>query len=106
MSKLSGGGITSNKLVNTNAPKREPVAFRASPGAVSRLGNMMGPGSDYKALQSQSGSYSNPIGPTPSVAGPGGGRVVMASGSQGRHGASVTGTPRPGASAKIFPGFD
>jgi hypothetical protein len=70
---VTGGGILGNKVVNTNAPKKEPVVYRASPGATSRLGSMVGVGTPYKALQTQGGAYSNPIGPTPSVAGAGGG---------------------------------
>jgi hypothetical protein len=101
----SGGGITSNKLVETRNPKVEPTVYRASPGATSRLGNMVGEGTPLKMLQTQGGAYSNPIGPTPSVAGPGGGRMVMKSGSQGTHGSTTSGTARPGADKEIFPGF-
>jgi hypothetical protein len=52
-----------------------------------------------------SSKATTPFGTTPSVAGPGGGRMVMKSGSQGQHGSAVSGTARPGANKPIFPGF-
>jgi hypothetical protein len=105
MAVKSGGGINSNKVSHVSAPKREPTVYRASPGATSRLGNMVGEGTPEKMLQTQGGAYSNPIGPTPSTPGPGGGRMVMKSGSQGTHGSTTSGTARPGANKAIFPGF-
>jgi hypothetical protein len=86
---LSGGGIESNKVVNTQNPKREPVPHGVSPGAVSRLGGMVGEGTPYKNLYSKQ-AYTTPYGATPSVPGPGGGRMVMRAGSQ-----SKTPAPRP-----------
>jgi hypothetical protein len=101
---LSGGGIESNKVVNTQNPKQEPRPHSVSVGATSRLGGMVGEGTPYKAIYNGQG-YTTPYGATPSVQGPGGGRMVMKSGSQGQHGAAVSGTARPGANKPIFPGF-
>jgi hypothetical protein len=84
--KITGGGYNSNKVVNTQNPKREPVVYGVSPGAVSRQGSMVGEGTPYKSLQTQGSAYSNPVVPQPSIAGPGGGRVVMRAGSQAHHG--------------------
>jgi hypothetical protein len=101
----SGGGINSNKVTHYRDPKREPVVYRASPGATSRLGSMVGVGTPFKALQTQ-GGYSNPIGPSDNMGqGPGANRVVMKSGSQGVHGPVTGGQARPGANRSIFPGF-
>jgi hypothetical protein len=85
MSRLSGGGYTSNKLVETNNPKREPINHAVSPGAVSRLGGLVGEGAKFKSLYQNYNPQktSNPIGPTDGMAqGPGANRTVMRSGSQ------------------------
>jgi hypothetical protein len=100
---VTGGGINMNKVTHVSSPKQEPRVNPVSVGAVSRIGGMMGVGSDHKNLYSSKAT--TPFGTTPSVPGPGGGRMVMRSGSQGQHGSAVSGTARPGASAKIFPGF-
>ena len=39
---VSGGGITSNKVVHSQAPKAEPKARAMSPGAVSQFGQSLG----------------------------------------------------------------
>jgi hypothetical protein len=70
-----------NKVSHTNAFKAEPKPHAVSAGAVSRLGAKVGPGTPEKAFYNQQ-AYTTPQGPTPSVAGPGGGREVMRSGSQ------------------------
>jgi hypothetical protein len=103
----SGGGIQGNKVVHVPQPKREPVTHPTDPGAVSRLGGAVGPGTPYKPLYYNNVSASTPVGPTNNLGqGPGAnGRMVMKSGSQGTHGSTTSGVARPGASAKIFPGF-
>jgi hypothetical protein len=89
----SGGGITSNKLVTTRAPKAEPRARAQSPSAVSKLGAMQGNHATGQGrnvnvpppkLDAGRG-YQPPSGPTDNVAavGVGGGRTVYRSGSQG-----------------------
>jgi hypothetical protein len=85
----SGGGINSNKVTHVNAPKAEPKVDRVSPGAVSRLGGMVGPGTPHKSLYQHS-TASTPYGATPgNDCRPGGnGRMVMKAGSQAT-------TPRP-----------
>jgi hypothetical protein len=102
---VTGGGYDGNKVSHVGAPKREPNVFRASPGAASRLGNMVGVGADFKALQTQ-GGYSNPVGPSDGMGqGPGANRVCLPRGTQGVHGASVSGVARPGADRPVLPGF-
>jgi hypothetical protein len=103
MPARSGGGINMNKVVHTNAPKQEPKVNPVSVGAVSRIGGMLGVGTPHKNLYSSKAT--TPFGTTPSVPGPGGGRMVMKSGTQGQHGSAVAGVARPGANKPIFPGF-
>jgi hypothetical protein len=79
---VTGGGILGNKVIETSAPKREPIVNVVSPGAVSRLGGMVGPGTPHKNIFSSTAT--TPYGATPSVAGPGGGRMIMPSGSQSK----------------------
>jgi hypothetical protein len=93
MTKLSGGGLTSNKLVQTKSYKAEPTNYKIDKQVVSTIGSAI---NFHQGPLQQPGAYSNPIGPSPSVAGPGGGRTVMRSGTQGVHGASVSGVARPG----------
>jgi hypothetical protein len=100
---VTGGGINSNKVTHVNAPKREPQVNPVSVGAVSRIGALVGEGTPHKNLYSSKAT--TPFGTTPSVPGPGGGRMVMRSGSQGQHGSAVSGTARPGANKPIWPGF-
>jgi hypothetical protein len=92
MPKISGGGYNSNKVSHVNAPKAEPKPHGVSMGAVSRLGAVVGEGTPHKAIYNQQ-AYTNPVGPTPSVCGPGGGRVVMKAGSQSAT-PKVTDAPR------------
>jgi hypothetical protein len=97
----SGGGA---RVSNTEFRKREPIPNKVSVGATSRIGGVVGPGSDFKPLYDGRG-YQSPVGPRPQVAGPGGGREVMRSGSQGTYGTPTAGISRPGSDAPIFPGF-
>jgi hypothetical protein len=83
MSKArSGGGITSNKLVQSRAPKAEPKAHAMSPGGVSRIGVHPSPLSRPEPIEAGRGFQ--PVGPTDNVAavGVGGGRTVHRTGSQ------------------------
>jgi hypothetical protein len=85
MTTRSGGGINSRVVSHTNAPKVEPRPHPVSPGAVSRLGTKVGPGTPNKPLYYNHISASTPVGPTNNTEnlGPGGcGRQVMRSGSQ------------------------
>jgi hypothetical protein len=79
---ISGGGIEGRQVTETRNPKREPLVHPVSMGAVSRLGAMVGDGTPHKNIYSSKAT--TPFGTTPSVAGPGGGRMVMPSGSQSR----------------------
>jgi hypothetical protein len=82
---LSGGGIESRQVVNTQNPKAHIQPRGVSVGAVSRLGGMMGEGSDKKPLYLNQQAYTNPVGTIPVVGAnckPGGGRTVMRAGSQ------------------------
>jgi hypothetical protein len=94
---LSGGGIESNKVVNTQNPKREPTPHGVSVGAVSRLGGMVGEGTPYKNLYNKQ-AYTTPLGTTPADCKPGGGRMIMPSGSQSKTPAA---RPMPAATRKF-----
>jgi hypothetical protein len=78
----SGGGIRMNKVVQTSNPKAEPHVDQIDPRRPSQIGL-----SHYlpKAPLYQHSTASTPIGATPSVAGPGGGRVVLERGTQAHH---------------------
>jgi hypothetical protein len=93
----SGGGLTMNKVSHVTAPKAEPRPHPVSLDAVSRIGSHVGVGSPPASLYNKI-KASTPIGPSDNVAavGVGGGRQVMRSGTQGVHGASVSGVERPG----------
>jgi hypothetical protein len=79
----SGGGINSKVVGNYLDRKTEPVTHVVSPGAVSRLGGMVGPGADHKPLYSST-KASTPYGATRNDDCRVGGnqRVVMKAGSQ------------------------
>jgi hypothetical protein len=94
----SGGGINMNKVVHTNAPKQEPKPHGVSVGAVSRMGGALGVGSDFKPLYSKQ-PFTTPLGTTPSVPGPGGGRMIMPSGSQSK---TPNPTPMSGPRRSLF----
>jgi hypothetical protein len=86
-----GGAYISDR----SAPKQEPVARAMSPAAASQLGTALGNHNtqDGKVLKGaavplQSGPGYEAKGPRPGVAGPGGGRAVMKSGSQALHGSN------------------
>jgi hypothetical protein len=117
MAKLSGGGITSNKLVREGVRGGSPNLTAYSPRGVSQLG--YSPGSVLSKTGSftsrnsavplsegqkrdfvpMGNSLTNNVGP----GGPGSGRDVMRSGSQGTHG-PVAG-PAPVRGRDIFGGF-
>jgi hypothetical protein len=81
---LSGGGIESRNVVNTQNPKQHVQPHGVSVGSVSRLGAVVGEGTPYKALYNQQ-AYTNPVGTMPVVGAncrPGGGRTVLRAGSQ------------------------
>jgi len=100
---VTGGGYDGKNVVHTSNPKGEPKVNPVSIGATSRIGTALGVGTIHKNLYSSKAT--TPFGTSPSVEGPGGGRMVMKSGSQGQHGSAVSGTARPGANKPIFPGF-
>src|SRR6266852_5869437 len=84
----SGGGITSNKLVQSKAPKAEPKPRAINPGYMATsLGGKVGTQKAITPMDAGSG-YKTPKGPTDNVAavGVGGGRTVHHCGSQGTHG--------------------
>lgn len=97
----SGGGITSNKLVRSKAPKMEPRSHAIDPGAVSRLGAHPSP-AQAKPLVSGRG-YSTPVGPSSNMGqGPGANRTVYRSGSQS---ATPAAKPMPTGSFDILREF-
>lgn len=59
----------------TNEGKREPISHSISPGAVSRLGTIVGPGTPFKSLQGDDGVLRAPMAS----------HELHLSGSQGKH---------------------
>jgi hypothetical protein len=108
MSKArSGGGITSNKLVSSRAPKPEPKAKAISPCAVSQIGNKQGNhATDKGTVRTRTeplvtGRGYQPVGPTRNMGqGPGANRTFHRSGSQ-----SSTPTARPMATGRDMLAF-
>jgi hypothetical protein len=114
----SGGGITSrnNKAVGV---RTGAVAKASSPAGVSQIGSAMGNHSSGPGSKTLRGGVVGMYGgPSPiSVVlgnqkaldigggGPGTGRTVMRSGTQGTQGPVNPGNPNPGAKKPIFPGF-
>jgi hypothetical protein len=87
MKVKSGGGLTSNKLKQSKAPKVEPKPRAVSPAAAAQLGAAV----QFKKpnLQQGKGYSQGPMGPTgvrgtfnSASQGPGSGRYVHPSGSQ------------------------
>jgi hypothetical protein len=102
---VTGGGASGNFIANTRAPKREPVNHPIDMQRPSMIG-LQHWQNDAKGSLYNSTKASTPYGATDNtLAGVAANRVVMKSGSQGQHGAAVSGTARPGADKKIFPGF-
>jgi hypothetical protein len=82
MPARSGGGINSKQTSHYTDAKREPVVHPVSPGAVSRLGGMVGQGTPHKNLYSSKAS--TPYGATPNndCRPSRNGRMIMKAGSQ------------------------
>jgi hypothetical protein len=96
--KLSGGGITSNKLKSVGVRTGPASTNKIDPRGVSQLGYstgslMTGPGgftSKNSAIPVHAGTapqveLGNKVAGNVKGGGPGAGRVVMRSGSQGQH---------------------
>ena len=98
---VSGGGISSNKLVTSKGGQKvEPKATRVEPEAAALIGRAV----DFKNQPAWTGSgpgyMPQPCGPTgvpgkynPAKAGPGSLRTVMPSGSQSLYGSTRAGEP-------------
>jgi hypothetical protein len=114
--KDSGGGLTSNKLVRPSV-KTGSAATGVRPGYPDLLGNMRGShvtdGRELPAkltpMQTVKPPISVPLGnevaTNVGAGGPGKGRVVMATGSQGQHGAAMSARPAPTGSDPLAPWF-
>jgi hypothetical protein len=100
MPARSGGGIRSKVVSETKAFKTEPTVHNIDPTRPSQIGMSV-----HYVKSDLYQSSTTPKGPNPPVAGVGGGRMILKSGSQGQHGSAVSGTARPGANKPIFPGF-
>jgi hypothetical protein len=84
----SGGGINSNKVVQSRGPKVEPVAHKVNPAAAGQLGAAV----QFKKPELEAGKGYQPgavpgigIGKAttrPDTPGPGSGRTIYGSGSQ------------------------
>ena len=92
MANRAGSGIESNKLVRKPQPKTEPLAKAVQPGRADKFGQALaypvGPIYQGKGFNSTKAGQPNNM-----VSGPGGGRTVMASGTQGTHGPTRPGEP-------------
>jgi hypothetical protein len=114
-----GGGLGS-RVINPQGQRLGQPAKGVGPGGVSQLGEAIGNHiTDRRGTSGYKGDpmYTGP-GPVNSAqplgnqlatnvgkGGPGAGREVMRSGSQGQQGSAAPGSPRPEASRPIFPGF-
>jgi hypothetical protein len=116
----SGGGATMNKNVKTPIKSGSPNTRAVSPSAVGRIGIKQGnhrtdggtmkPPADplVKAVKPQVPS-GNQVALNVGRGGPGAGRTVHSTGSQGQHGSAVPGiapvlTPGGGPTGMGFPG--
>jgi hypothetical protein len=79
MSHRPAGGLHSKNVRHVDAPKQEPKPHRASPAGAAQIGVKT---AFVKDPVIQGKGYATPVGPTPSVAGPGGGREIYPSGGQ------------------------
>jgi hypothetical protein len=80
---LSGGGLESNKLVETRNPKGEPVSHPVSMNRPSMIGLQHYVNEAKGALYQHRGVDSTPKGPNHNFeVGPGAGRQILRSGSQ------------------------
>jgi hypothetical protein len=92
------GGLHSKQTIHKPQPKFEPRAKAMSVERVSQIGATV---SFRKPPLEEGRGYNAPVGPTSTlVSGPGGGRTVMKSGSQGQHGAVDRGMPSGMGSTK------
>ena len=85
------GGLHSSRVVHKPQPKVEPRAKAINVERVAQIGISTFLGKDplYEGR-----GFNAPVGPTSTlVSGPGGGRTVMKSGSQGTHGPVDKGVP-------------
>ena len=90
MPKITGGGIRSRVVSETRAVKTEPRSYPVDAGRAADIGMSV----HYQKMPLQGAGYSTPQGPNHNFeAGPGGGRVVMPSGSQSKT-PTVTDAPR------------
>jgi hypothetical protein len=100
MSRIkSGGGLTSNKLVNVGVKSGPPRTNIVSPASASQLGQSV----PFKRDPLPIGTgaqvpMGNAVALNVGKGGPGAGRTTHPCGSQGTHGPTVAGEPRqPGA---------
>jgi hypothetical protein len=83
MVKLTGGGLNSNKVVQSKHGKAEPVSHKVGPEAAAQLGRA----EQFKKPNLEQGQGYQPYGPKDhTTAGPGAMRTIHKSGSQGLHG--------------------
>jgi hypothetical protein len=108
----SGGGA---RFTERAAPKAEPRARAVSVPAVSRQGTAQGThvtggggrevrGAVTTSLYAGPGYQGGPVGPRPTVEGPGGGRTVMPCGTEGQHGPAAGQPFQPSHRGWEYPG--
>jgi hypothetical protein len=88
--KLSGGGITSNKLSQKREATREQPRVRAaSPAGVSQLGQKVANPQAFEPVHQgpsfQKVKFGNELATNVGAGGPGKGRKVLPAGTQGKH---------------------
>jgi hypothetical protein len=85
------GGVHSKQVIHKPQPKIEPRAKAVNVERASQIGIST---RFVKDPLYEGRGYNAPVGPTSTmVSGPGGGRTVMKSGSQGTHGSVDRGVP-------------
>jgi hypothetical protein len=85
------GGLHSRRVIHKPQPKVEPRATAMNVESVSQIGAQT---RFLKEPLERGSGYNPPVGPKNNlVSGPGGGREVMRSGSQGCHGTVDRGVP-------------
>jgi hypothetical protein len=89
MSKISGGGLTSNKFVQVGVKGGSPRTNVISPGGADQQGQAMGKRSAAQPLMAGTAAAPVPLGNAKATdvrgGGPGTGRTTMPAGSQGKH---------------------
>src|SRR5215813_4756666 len=92
ISIVSGGGANSRVVTHAKAGKQEPVSDKGNPAGVAEQGMAV----NFRKEQITSGTGYQPYGPKDhTMQGPGAGRTIAKSGSQGLYSSSGKKMPMP-----------